>query len=154
MINPKLNIKQELFTRCLAFMEERIASAQAAIRMAQHSANEETKSSAGDKYETGRAMAQLEIEKSSVQLAEALKQKQILNQMQPEADTTVVRVGSLVFTSGGNFFLAIPAGKTEIAGITYYAVSPASPIGTLLMGLKTGASITFNKKDIAIEKII
>jgi hypothetical protein len=54
-------------------VHQRIASAEEAIRMAQESANQEGKSSAGDKYETGRAMAQLEIEKASGQLAEANK---------------------------------------------------------------------------------
>lgn len=154
MTHPKLNLKQALLTRCLAFIEERIASAKAAMQMVQHSANEETKSSAGDKYETGRAMAQLEIEKNSVQLAEAAKQKQVLDHLKLEADTKLVRLGSLVLTSQGNYFVAIPAGKIEIDKVTYYAISPASPIGTLLMGLQAGASINFNKKEINIERII
>jgi transcription elongation GreA/GreB family factor len=154
MTHPKLNLKQALLTRCLAFIEERIASSKAAIELAQHSANEETKSSAGDKYETGRAMAQLEIEKNSVQLTEALKQKQVLDQLPPETDTTMIRLGSVVLTSSGNYFIAIAAGKIEMSGVVYYAISPASPIGALLMGLKAGASVTFNKKEIMIEKII
>ena len=148
------SLKQQLHSCCVAFIDERIASANEAIRLAQHSANEETKSSAGDKYETGRAMAQLEIEKNSAQLAEAMKQKQVLDQLQPAVNTTVVRSGSLVFTSQGNYFMAIPAGAMVIDGITYYAISPASPIGSALMGLSAGASITFNKKEIVIEKII
>lgn len=146
-------IKEKLLSHCYSFMEERIASANAAIRMAQQDANEETKSSAGDKYETGRAMAQLEIEKNSTQLAEALKQRQVLSQLQLENNSTTVCLGSLVDTQQGNYFLAIPAGKIEIDGITYYAVSPASPIGTILMGLKAGASVTFNKKEIVIRKV-
>jgi transcription elongation GreA/GreB family factor len=149
-----IQLKQELLTRCHIFIEERIDSAKDAIEMAQQSANEETKSSAGDKYETGRAMAQLEIEKNRTQLTEAMKQKQVLDQLPPETDTTMVRLGSVVLTSSGNYFIAIPAGKMEVDGITYYAVSSASPIGTMLMGLKKGASINFNKKEIVIEKII
>lgn len=135
-------------------MEERIASAKTAIQMAQASANEETKSSAGDKYETGRAMAQLEIEKDRVQLSEALKQKQMLDQILPEKKMSVAQLGSLVYTNQGNYFLAIPAGKMEMDGIVYYAVSPASPIGALLMGLNKGTTVTFNSKEIVIEKII
>ncbi len=154
MNDPKLKIKQKLFALCHSFIEERIASAKTAIQMAQNSANEETKSSAGDKYETGRAMAQLEIEKSSVQLAEALKQKKVLDQMPPAMETPTVYLGSLVFTNQGNYYLSIPAGKMEIDGITYYAVSTSSPIGTLLMGLNKGTTVTFNSKEIVIEKII
>ena len=56
-------IKQTLYNFCVTYINQRMATAQQAIHTAQASANEETKSSAGDKYETGRAMMQLEIEK-------------------------------------------------------------------------------------------
>ncbi len=154
MNDPKLKIKQKLFALCHSFIEERIATAKTAIEMAQNSANEETKSSAGDKYETGRAMAQLEIEKSSVQLAEALKQKKVLDQIFPESKMLIVQLGSLVYTNQGNYYLSIPAGKMEIDAITYYAISSASPIGAVLIGLKAGASVTFNRKEIVIEKMV
>ncbi len=154
MNDPKLKIKQKLFALCHSFIEERIATAKTAIEMAQNSANEETKSSAGDKYETGRAMAQLEIEKGTVQLSEALKQKQVLDQMPPAIETSTVRLGSLVYTNEENYYLSIPAGKMEIDAITYYAISSASPIGAMLMGQGPGTSFTFNKKEIVIEKIV
>lgn len=82
-----------------------------AIEHAQLAANEETKSSAGDKYETGRAMMQLEIEKQSVQLAEAMKLKHVLSQINPEKTTETIQSGSLVFTDQGNFYISISAGK-------------------------------------------
>jgi transcription elongation GreA/GreB family factor len=153
-VNPKADIKQKLLSLCHSFIEERIASAKTAIQMAQSSANEETKSSAGDKYETGRAMAQLEIEKGTVQLSEAWKQKQVLDQLPLDTDSGVVYLGSLVFTNQGNYYLSIPAGKMEMDGIVYYAVSPASPIGAILIGLNKGTTVTFNSKEIVIEKII
>jgi len=53
----------------MAYIDQRIDAAKKAIGEAQASANEETKSSAGDKYETGRAMMQLAIEQNSTQLA-------------------------------------------------------------------------------------
>jgi sortase (surface protein transpeptidase) len=56
-------LKTRLHSLCVSYVGQRIETAQRAIAIAQASANEETKSSAGDKYETGRAMAQLEIEK-------------------------------------------------------------------------------------------
>jgi hypothetical protein len=82
-----ISIKQQLYAKCLVFVEQRIATAQEAIASAQRSANEETKSSAGDKYETGRAMAQLEIEKSTLQLAESFKLKQFLEKMEVDQKT-------------------------------------------------------------------
>jgi len=104
-----MSVKIKLYERCLAFVEQRIASSQKAIEHAQQAANEETKSSAGDKYETGRAMMQLEIEKQSVQLGEAMKLKQTLTQINPEKTTDSIQSGSLVYTDQGNFIsLSVP----------------------------------------------
>jgi len=154
MNDQKLNIKQELLALCHSFIEARINSTKIAIQMAQNSANEETKSTAGDKFETGRAMAQLEIEKGTVQLAEALKQKQVLDYLLPETTFNTVRMGSLVYTNQGNYYVSIPAGRLEVDSIIYYAISSISPIGALLFGLKTGGSINFNSKIIIIKEIV
>ena len=57
-----LKTKAKLYDSCLKLVDERVAHIEDAMRNAQASANEETKSSAGDKYETGRAMMHLEKE--------------------------------------------------------------------------------------------
>jgi transcription elongation GreA/GreB family factor len=131
-----------------------MATAQEAIQVAQQSANEETKSSAGDKYETGRAMAQLEIEKSMIQLGEAKKLKQVLDQISVERESPIISMGSVVFTNQGNFFIAISAGQFVIDSKTYFAISPNSPIGQKLMGLHAHDSFLFNKKEYQISNIL
>jgi transcription elongation GreA/GreB family factor len=148
-----MSVKIKLYERCLAFVEQRIASSQKAIEHAQQAANEETKSSAGDKYETGRAMMQLEIEKQSVQLGEAMKLKQTLTQINPEKTTDSIQSGSLVYTDQGNFYIAVSAGKLEVDGAAYFAVSPVAPIGTLLIGKKAGNSVALNGKTFKILNV-
>ena len=147
------SIKQQLHTLCLVYVEERIKGANEAIQFAQASANEETKSSAGDKYETGRAMAQLEIEKNSAQLAEARKLKQLLFQLDPTKTTETIQAGSLVITSQGRFYISIPAGQYTIEGEIYFAVSPSSPIAQKLLGLKADDQFMFNKKEFVVEEV-
>lgn len=127
---------------------------QKAIGIAQASANEETKSSAGDKYETGRAMMQLEIEKNTVQLSEALKLKQALAAIDPIKSTTVVQPGSLVVTNQYNYYIAISAGQLKIGDKVYFAISPGSPIGMQLTGLSVGETFVFNSKVLCIEHIV
>ena len=78
--------------------------------MVNSSANEETKSSAGDKYETTREMIQQEIEKHSSSLAEAVKQKQFLQQITTGKRYEKIQPGSLVITDKNNFYIAISAG--------------------------------------------
>lgn len=148
-----MSVKIKLYELCVAFVEQRIASSQKAIEHAQLAANEETKSSAGDKYETGRAMMQLEIEKQSVQLGEAMKLKQVLSHINPEKITDTIQSGSLVFTDQGNFYISISAGKLDLEGTTYFAVSPVAPIGALLIGKKSGETIQLNGKTFTIRKI-
>lgn len=146
-------IKVKLHSLCQAYIEQRIDTAQKAIAIAQASANEETKSSAGDKYETGRAMAQLEIEKNSAQLAEALKLKVTLSQIKPYHPSTAVQSGSLVITNQGNFYISISAGQFTVDNANYFCISPASPIGSKLMGLKPNDQFAFNSKTYQIEKV-
>lgn len=132
---------------------QRIASAEEAIRMAQESANEEGKSSAGDKYETGRAMAQLEIEKASSQLAEANKLKQALEQVPVDALGPVVKPGSLVITNQGSYFISIAAGRLTVADKMWFAISARSPLGAELVGKKEGDVVKVMGKEIVVEKV-
>ena len=137
-------VKLRLFAQCQAYVEQRIDTAQKAMEAAQESANSESKSSAGDKYETGRAMAQIERDRHAQQLAEALKLKKELEQLSVEKVYTTVLPGGLVTTSRGAFFLIISAGKLTLDGVDYFAISPASPIGSRLLGKAPGDELTFN----------
>jgi hypothetical protein len=147
-------IKQALFSRCSIFIEDRIDSAQKAIKSAQESANQDSKSSMGDKYETGRAMAQLEIEKNTIQLAEAIKLKKQLETIPKEQYGSTIKNGSLILTNNGNYFLAISAGKIDIDGIGYFALSSISPLGATMMNLEEGNSFTFNGKAFVLKTVI
>jgi hypothetical protein len=128
-------------------------SAQQAIEITQAAANEETKSSAGDKYETGRAMMQLEMEKHVVQRAEALKLKQTLDQLSIDTHHSTAQLGSLVITSQGNFFLSISAGQFVIEDLSYIAISLSSPIGMKLKSSKVNDSFTFNDRIFLVTNI-
>jgi transcription elongation GreA/GreB family factor len=139
-------VKEQLYARCQAYVAGRIATAQQAIETAQQSANEETKSSVGDKYETTRAMMQLEIEKNSIQLNESIKLKQALEKINIDSRAEAVQSGSLVITDTAIFFVAISAGKISLDKKDYLVISPSSPIGSKLIGLKAGDSFDFNGK--------
>lgn len=147
------SIKQQLYALCLGYIEERIKNSEQAIQFAQDSANEETKSSSGDKYETGRAMAQLEIEKINTQLNEAKKLKLNLLQLENTVATERVQPGNLVTTNQGKFYISIPAGQFTIDNETYFAISPSSPIAQQLLFSNAGDRFTFNKKEFVIQRI-
>ena len=112
-MDPK-SLKNILLVKCREYVESRIATAQQAKDDAQAAANEESKSSVGDKYETGRSMMQIEGEKAAHQLAEALKLKNILDRLLPGARSEKVIVGSLVITDANKVFIAIGIGFGHI----------------------------------------
>ena len=136
-------IKQELLNRCLALGEQRIENARQAMSAAQEAANNESKSSAGDKYETGRAMAQIERDKAAQQLSEALALKNSVEIIALNPPSGNVLLGSLVKTDGPHFFIAISAGKVRVDDTDFFVVAPASPIGRALIGLQRGDPFTF-----------
>ena len=147
-------LKKTLYRYCQKYVNERIALVSDVMHQAQEAANSETKGSAGDKHETGRAMMHREKEQHARQLAEHLKLKKVLAQINPEETHETTRLGSLIFTNTGIYYLAIPIGKVEIDGEIYFIISPVSPIGKLLMGTKVEAELSFNGKRIGIERII
>ena len=78
---------------------------QTAIESANTAINEDSKSSAGDKYETSREMITQEIKNNSTHLAEAVKQKQVLSQIDVINVSDTIQTGSLVFTNHETFFI-------------------------------------------------
>src|SRR5579864_2189317 len=77
-IPEKIAFKNKLKKFGLDLLSRRIATAREAMDQAQEAANSEEKSSAGDKYETGRAMGQLQKEMHSRQLAAYAKEVKAL----------------------------------------------------------------------------
>jgi hypothetical protein len=154
IIDFKMNtIKAKLYKFCMDYVQNRIATMQKAIDEAKEAGNDETKSSAGDKHETGRAMAQLDQEKNSKHLQEAILLKHTLEKLNWEQRADKVMPGSLVITNKGNFYIAIPAGKLMVDNIQYFAVSPAAPIAQAMMGLKAKVELEFNGEVIYISSI-
>ena len=146
-------IKELLIDKCRHYTLDRISRAEEAMHAAQQAANEESKSSAGDKYNTTRALMQIERDKNARQLVEAQKLTQAMDQISTAKQFDKVDLGCLVEASSGNFFISISMGKVEIDGYLVYAISPASPIGQLLIGKSEGEKAEFNKKVITIHKI-
>lgn len=149
-----IQLKKQLFEFCQTFVDQKIDLTQQAIQEIQEEANKETKSSAGDKYETGRAMLHLEKDKHSRQLATYLQLKQTLQLVQAEYNTQKVGLGSLVYTSIGHFYIAISAGKYTETTQEIHCISLASPIGQALANCKAEESILFRDKKISILEVL
>jgi hypothetical protein len=114
----------------------------------------ETKSSAGDKHEIGRAMIQLEREKLGNQIREIELNYQRLNTIKDVKTSTIISLGSIIFTDKANYFISIAADSCEVNSKVFYCISSQSPIGKLLIGKKINESIMINNIVSTILKII
>ena len=152
-MQSNLKIKEQLYKQCVDFVEERLITIQNQIKEIQESLNSETKSSAGDKHETGRAMLQLEREKSGQQLSEVEKLKEALSKIDVTKSSGTIGLASVVFTSKSNYFIAISAGQLEVGLDKFFAISPNTPIGLLLMGKKADAEIVFRDQRFMIKTV-
>ncbi len=119
----------------------------------QNSLQSETKSSAGDKHETGRAMLQLEREKAGHQLAEVQKLNEILHKIKLEIHHQSVALGSVVYSTQSNYFIAISAGEITINNDKFYAISPSTPMAKLLLSKTVGDCIEFRDTKFTIKEI-
>jgi len=149
-----MELRKALFDLCCAYAEARIHVAQEAMQQAQQAANTEEKSSAGDKYETGRAMAHLEKEKAAAQLFEASKLREVLHKINPEVVTAKAALGSVIITDRGNYYLAISAGKLQVEGTEFIALSVASPLGAQFINRSAGDKVTFQGKTLSIISVL
>lgn len=149
-----MKIKQELYDVCQEHIDERLKNIKDSIREVQESLLSETKSSAGDKHETGRAMLQLEREKLGNQLLEVEKLKQKLTRIAIDIKSSKVGLGSVVHTTQFNYFVSLSIGKITVKDTIFYAISPETPMGQLLMGKQTGDQVAFNSITFKILKII
>tara|TARA_R110001632_G_scaffold140060_1_gene255944 strand:+ start:50192 stop:50641 length:450 start_codon:yes stop_codon:yes gene_type:complete len=148
-----MTLKENLYQQCVLTVENRFKTIQEIISSHQKSLNSETKSSAGDKHETGRAMLQLEMEKAGQQLASIQQMKEILAKIDVSKKAYLASLGALVETSLGNYFLSISSGQLMAENKKVFAISVSSPIGKLLLGKKVGDLLNFNGKEINIQKI-
>jgi len=149
-----VNLKEQLLLECKAFLSKRRLVIENLISEIEISLQSETKSSAGDKHETGRAMLQLEREKLGKQLAENDILKEVISKIDITKSNSLVGLGSLVYTTDTCYFIAIGVGEVVIDNQKFYIVSTKAPISQALLGKRIGDNIVFREgKDKIINLI-
>jgi transcription elongation GreA/GreB family factor len=145
--------KHKVYSLVLKRVDESVLRLAASIKELQASANEETKSSVGDKYETGRAMAQLEIEKLTQQLNEHSRSRNMIMVAKPAGLNELAQLGSMVETDNGIFYLVTNGGEFIVDEKKVQCISLQSPLGKLLLGKGTGAEFVLNGRKILVRLV-
>ncbi len=149
----KIAFKNGLKQAAQQLIEQRIAAAKTLINNAQEAANSEEKSSVGDKYETARAMSQLEKEMHSKQLAQQIRELALLHEVKTDVIYASATMGACIECANLTFFIAAGLGKQTINGKLIIFLSPQAPLARLLQNKKAGESFVFNGKETVIEQV-
>ena len=154
----KLAFKSTLKQFGLHLIAGRIAAARQAADQAQQAANQEEKSSAGDKYETGRAMGHLQKEMHTRQQAEHEREHAALLRIPTDTLCTHPLPGAFIQCTDialerTGIFIAAGLGKQSVEGQTILFLSPAAPLAKTLHDKKMGDEFTFNGRTLRIEDL-
>ena len=120
----------------------------------QESLSGETKSTAGDKHETGRASIHLEQENLAKQIKLLKSEIDTFKKVNFTINSHTVSLGSLVITQDVNFLYSGVSGKIEIQRKPTFSISQSSPIAQQLQNLTKGDDFIFGKNRIKILEII
>jgi len=142
--------KELLLKACEAAVKQRIENAKESVARAEEGMLAEGKSSAGDKFETGKEMMQQEMDKAQEQLAKAQKLLSMLSSINTKQSFSTVQKGALVFTPKANFFISESLGKFTIAKNEFITMAPTAPLAQAFLGKSVSEIVQFNQSSYQI----
>ena len=142
--------KSQIQANLRSILENTLKEARREYLLAKESRDSDTKSSAGDKFETGREMMQREMDKLSALVDNTLNSIAKLDRIADLPASMVISEGSLVETDQETYFISIGYGKLG----SVYAISIESPLGVELKGKKVGDCVEMRGRNITIKSIL
>ncbi|WP_152285906.1 GreA/GreB family elongation factor [Flavicella marina] len=149
-----IKLKEALKSVCADFVTNKLNTIERSIALNKESLVSESKSSAGDKHETGRAMLQLEMEKAGQQLHQVDQMKLVVEKIDATKQNSLGSLGAVIRTDTINYFIGISIGKVLVDTSEYFCVSANSPIGKQLLGKAINDSFTFQGNQLTIKEIL
>lgn len=141
-----------IFTAITSYISDKIQLLQQDITDLLNDLAGDTKSSAGDKFETSREMSQQEISKLTQQVNEQKKWLNLATNYSNSEGSGKIVAGSIVTLTTGKFLIGLPLGKIpSLNGI--HCIGNTAPLAQLLLNKKVGESIQFQQQTITIEEI-
>ena len=142
--------KSQIQANLRSILENTLEEARREYLLAKESRDSDTKSSAGDKFETGREMMQREMDKLSALVDNTLNSIAKLDRIADLPASVVITEGSLVETDQETYFISIGYGKLD----SIYAISIESPLGLELKCKRVGDRIEMRGRNITIKSIL
>ena len=154
MQNNEHKLKKNVIDAFKLVLQDKIDVYESLLNSLTTDAQNDAKSSAGDKHETTLSKLHIEQEKITIKLKEAYIQLQQINKIDTSKKTNQVVNGSLVITNHVTVLICIALPKITINNMSIFGISPQSPLGIKLMGKKLVDQFEVNKVNYEIIKII
>lgn len=148
------NFKQKILSQYQVLLQDKIDIYQDLIHSLTEDAQNDAKSSAGDKHETTLSKLHIEQEKIANKLKEALEQQAILSKLDIDQVSNNVILGSLVKTNHLTVFVSTALPKITVDNQAIFAISPQSPLGLQLMHKTVNSEFPVNNVIYKILEIV
>ena len=148
-----MTFKERVHSKYRQLVQDKIDVYRDMIANLADDAQNDAKSSAGDKHETALSMMHLEQEKLVQKLRENIEMQSILDKIDPMAITSKVALGSVVKANNIFLFVCGALPKITVDGVTIIALSPQSPLGEKLLGKSVGYVFEIQSSTYNIESI-
>ncbi len=146
--------KVDFLLHCESLLSDRITVYNTELKELKASYDVETKSSAGDKYETAREMIHIEKGKILAQVSNLKKVeidlKRVIQQKQKGSSA---QFGSMIFTDKAVFLLGVPNGNVKFENKVIFCISLVAPIAKNIIGKSKGCKISLNGYAQTIKEI-
>ncbi len=148
------NLRTKALLVAMCTVEAQLQTIQKGMDQLMEAKTNETKSSAGDKYETGMAMIHNQENLLKRQQLEAQHRMRQLTSIKNYKASSFIKKGSLIKLSTGYFLLGVALGKIEVDHETIYFLSEDSPLGSKLLHKVTGDNVIINDQMIKILSVV
>ncbi len=149
------DFKSQVFQAAFDLLEEKNKLLSSELKSLEQSIHEDTKSSAGDKYETGREMIRQEIGKVENQFKQnKMFVMELTHYLDAQKPSLKISEGSLVCWGEDWLFISISIGQIEVNGQKVFLLSKNSPLGNELLGKGKQDQVTFRGKSKMIKELL
>lgn len=149
--NDCIELKNRLIAECTKAQQKTVHSSKSAMDEAQQSLNDYGPNK--DRYDSFRDQLIGRRDMFSLQYSKAYAELSVMGKLNPKNINKVAEFGAVIITDVSRFFISISAGKLEIDGHTYYAISPMVPLFKAMEGKKKGDTFEFNGKKQVIKNL-
>lgn len=147
-----VELKRGLWSKCVELQSQLVNAAKSSMENASESALDQD-SSTDENGDSFKEQCHRDRDMYAIKFRDASAGLKALNRINPEIETDVVRVGSVVFTSAQNLFISISLGQINCEGDSFVAISTQSPLYQSIEGKRKGDKFDFRGSSYTIKEI-